>query len=104
RLSNVWDQLPEDIEGGIAPMTTPLGEMFMFTVDGSGSLSERRTLLEWVIRPALRTVPGVADVNVLGGHVRSFEVVPDPVRMASRGVDIELLERAITSNNRNDGA
>ncbi len=87
RLAGVADALPEGIDGGIAPMTTPLGEMFMFTVDGPLSLSERRSLLEWVIRPALRTVPGVADVNVLGGYARSFEVVPDPVRMAARGID-----------------
>jgi len=104
RLSGIWDALPEGVEGGIAPMTTPLGEMFMFTVDGNLSLTERRTLLEWVIRPALRTVPGVADVNVLGGYVRSFEVVPDPVRMAARGVDILNLEEAIAANNRNDGS
>jgi cobalt-zinc-cadmium resistance protein CzcA len=104
RLTGVADSLPQDIEGGIAPMTTPLGEMFMFTVDGPQSLSERRTLLEWVIRPALRTVPGVADVNVLGGYARSFEVVPDPVRMAARGVDTLALEAAIAANNRNDGA
>ena len=104
RLAGVVDSLPEGIDGGIAPMTTPLGEMFMFTVDGPLSLSERRSLLEWVIRPALRTVPGIADVNVLGGYTRSFEVVPDPVRMAARGVDTLALEAAITANNRNDGA
>lgn len=104
RLTNVAGDLPEGIDGGIAPMTTPLGEMFMFTVDGPGSLAERRTLLEWVVRPALRTVPGVADVNVLGGYVRSFEVVPDPVRMAARGVDVVALAEAIDASNRNDGA
>lgn len=104
RLTGVLDDLPEGIEGGIAPMTTPLGEMFMFTVDGPQSLSERRTILEWVIRPALRTVPGIADVNVLGGYVRSFEVVPDPVRMSARSVDTLDLEHAISGNNRNDGA
>ena len=62
------------------------------------------TLLEWVIRPALRTVPGVADVNVLGGYARSYEVVPDPMRMAARGVDALQLEAAVAANNRNDGA
>jgi cobalt-zinc-cadmium resistance protein CzcA len=104
RLAGVADALPEGIDGGVAPMTTPLGEMFMFTVEGPGTLAERRTLLEWVIRPALRTVPGIADVNVLGGFVRSFEVVPDPARMAARGVDVVALEEAIAANNRNDGA
>ena len=59
------DDGPEDIAGGMAPMTTPLGEMFMFTIEG-GELDtmQRRELLDWVIRPALRTVDGVADVNV----------------------------------------
>ncbi len=104
RLGNVAGALPEGIDGGVAPMTTPLGEMFMFTVDGDASLSERRALLEWVIRPALRAVPGVADVNMLGGYTRSFEVIPDPLRMAARGVDALMLEHAITANNRNDGA
>jgi len=104
RLSAVWDQLPEGIEGGIAPMTTPLGEMFMFTVEGDATLMERRNLLDWVIRPALRTVPGVADVNSLGGLVRSFEVLPDGVRMAARAVSMDQLRAALESNNRNDGA
>ncbi len=104
RLSAAWGNLPEDIEGGIAPMTTPLGEMFMFTVEGDLSLTERRTILDWIIRPALRTVPGVADVNSLGGFVRSFEVMPDPYRMAARGVNPLLLGEALTANNRNDGA
>jgi len=104
RLGAVWDNLPADIEGGIAPMTTPLGEMFMFTVEGDLSLTERRTVLDWIIRPALRTVPGVADVNSLGGFVRSFEVMPDPLRMAARGVDPLMLGDALATNNRNDGA
>src|SRR5215211_382737 len=86
RLSGITADLPSGISGGMAPITTPLGEMFMFTVEGGGlSLSERRTLLDWVIRPALRTVPGVADVNSLGGTVRAYEVVADPLRMASSG-------------------
>ncbi len=104
RLSAAWEKLPADVEGGMAPMTTPLGEMFMFTVEGDVSLMQRRTILDWVIRPALRTVPGVADVNSLGGHARSFEIVPHPQRLAARGVDVLQLEQAISANNRNDGA
>ncbi len=105
RLSGVWGNLPANVEGGMAPMTTPLGEMFMFTVEGEGlSLTERRSLLDWVIRPALRTVPGVADVNVLGGMVRSFEVIPDNLALAARGVSIGELTAALRANNRNDGA
>ncbi|MFI3154803.1 MAG: CusA/CzcA family heavy metal efflux RND transporter [Methylococcaceae bacterium] len=105
RLNTLWGDLPAGIEGGIAPMTTPLGEMFMFTVEGGGlSLMERRSLLDWVIRPALRTVAGVADVNSLGGLVRSFEVIPDNIRLSARGIGIEQLTAALQSNNRNDGA
>jgi cobalt-zinc-cadmium resistance protein CzcA len=65
---------------------------------------ERRELLDWTIRPALRTVKGVADVNALGGLVRSFEVVPDNIRMAARDISIEQLITALQNNNRNDGA
>ena len=105
RLNGVWASLPANAEGGMAPMTTPLGEMFMFTVDGEElSLAERRSLLDWVIRPALRTVPGVADVNALGGEVRSFEVIPDATRLSARGVSMDSLTRALQVNNRNDGA
>lgn len=105
RLAGVLPELPDTIQGGIAPMTTPLGEMLMFTVEGRDlSLTERRRLLDWVIRPALRTVPGVADVNALGGLVRSFEIVPDPARLAARGVPLDALLSAVSSNNRSDGA
>jgi len=105
RLNTLWGDLPAGIAGGIAPMTTPLGEMFMFTVEGGDlSLMERRSLLDWVIRPALRTVAGVADVNSLGGLVRSFEVIPDNVRLSARGISIDQLMSALQNNNRNDGA
>ncbi|MDD2660969.1 MAG: CusA/CzcA family heavy metal efflux RND transporter [Methylococcales bacterium] len=105
RLNTMWGNLPKGVEGGIAPMTTPLGEMFMFTIEGGGlSLMERRSLLDWVIRPALRTVSGVADVNSLGGLVRSFEVIPDNTRLAARGIGIDKVVQALQSNNSNDGA
>lgn len=105
RLNGVWGNLPDGIEGGMAPMTTPLGEMFMFTIEGGDlTLMERRNLLDWVVRPALRTVPGVADVNTLGGTVRSFEVIPNNAGMSSRGITMEALIEALKSNNRNDGA
>jgi cobalt-zinc-cadmium resistance protein CzcA len=105
RLGGLTESLPAGISGGMAPVTTPLGEMFMFTVEAEGmSLAERRSLLDWVIRPALRTVPGVADVNALGGVVRAFEVVPDQLKMAASGVTMAQLREAIDANNRNDGA
>lgn len=105
RLGGLSGSLPAGISGGMAPVTTPLGEMYMFTVEAEGmSLADRRSLLDWVIRPALRTVPGVADVNALGGVVRAYEVVPDQVRMAASGVTVAQLKEAIEANNRNDGA
>ncbi len=104
-LANVRGDMPPDLSGGVAPITTPLGEAFMFTLESKSlSLTERRHLLDWVIRPALRTVPGVADVNSLGGYVRTFEVVPDPARLAARHLTTEDLQRVIMDNNRNDGA
>ena len=105
RLNGIWGNLPTGVTGGIAPMTTPLGEMFMFAIEGGElSLMERRNLLDWVIRPMLRTVPGVADVNALGGVVRSFEVIPNNIRMASRNIGMDQLITALQHNNRNDGA
>ncbi len=105
RLNGIWGSLPPDATGGVAPMTTPLGEMFMFTIEGGTlSLEERRSLLDWVIRPQLRTVPGVADVNALGGVVRTYEIVPENGRMYARGVSLDMLQQALELNNRNDGA
>ena len=105
RLANVRDDLPEGISGGVAPMSTPLSEMFMFTVENPRlSLKERRHLLDWEIRPALRTVAGVADVNVLGGYARTFQVAPSAARMAQAGVSMDQLEQAIRDSNLNLGA
>jgi cobalt-zinc-cadmium resistance protein CzcA len=105
RLAGIWDALPAGIRGGVAPMTTPLGEMFMFTIEGGTlNLRERRSLLDWVIRPALRTVGGVADVNALGGHVESFEVTPRPAAMLAQRIGLRELRGAIAQNNQNDGA
>ena len=105
RLGNISADLPTGISGGMAPTTTPLGEMFMFTIEGKAlSLEERRSLLDWVIRPALRSVPGVADVNALGGKVATFEVVPDAVKMNALGLSSAKLKATIEANNRNDGA
>ncbi|MBT2187885.1 efflux RND transporter permease subunit [Sphingobium nicotianae] len=104
RLSGVMGDLPPSVSGGMAPISTPLSEMFMFTIEGPLSLQEKRTLLDWTIRPALRTVPGVADVNSLGGHAKAFEVRPDPVALSAAGLTIADLRQAIESGNRNDGA
>jgi len=105
RLNNAQRDLPATASGGLAPITTPLGEMFMFTVEGEGiSLEQRRSILDWTIRPALRTLPGVADVNSLGGLARTFEVIPDHTALAARGLSMLQLQQALEANNRNDGA
>ncbi len=103
RLAQVG--LPRGVSGGLAPISTPLGDVFMFTIEGNTlSLMEKRDLLDWVIRPALRAVPGVADVNALGGYARVYAVKPDPRRMMAHRVTFDMLHRALEGNNRNDGA
>jgi cobalt-zinc-cadmium resistance protein CzcA len=104
RLAGVMDQLPPGIEGGLAPITTPLGEMYMFTIEGEASLMDKRTVLDTVIRPQLRSIPGVADINSLGGQARAFEVVPDVAALAARRISLQQLQEALAANNRNDGA
>lgn len=104
RLTGVLADMPASVSGGMAPISTPLSEIFMFTIEGPLSLAEKRTLLDWTIRPGLRTVAGVADVNALGGHVATFEVRPDPVALAHAGLSIADIRNAIESGNRNDGA
>ncbi len=105
RINNAQRDLPANATGGLAPITTPLGEVLMFTVEGDNfSLRERRTILDWVIRPALRTIPGVADVNSLGGLVRTFEVAPDHRALTMHGISFAMLQQAIQANNHNDGA
>ncbi|MPT46790.1 MAG: efflux RND transporter permease subunit [Sphingobium sp.] len=104
RLSGVLADLPASVSGGLAPISTPLSDVYMFTIEGPLNLQQKRELLDWTIRPALRTVPGVADVNALGGYVRTFEVRPDPVALASAKLSVADLRGAIESGNRNDGA
>jgi heavy metal efflux system protein len=105
RFTAVKGDLPPTISGGIAPITTPLGEILMFTVDSDSlSLMQKRTLLDWTIRPALRSVPGVADVNALGGLVKSFVIKPDFAKLATYGIPVSQLVDVIERNNANYGA
>ncbi len=104
RFNNVKGDLPGNVSGGLAPISTPLSELYMFTVEGPISLAEKRTLLDWTIRPQLRALPGVADVNALGGRVATYSIVPDPVALAARGVTLDELRTALGTNSRNDGA
>ncbi len=104
RLASVMKDMPASVSGGLAPITTPLGEIYMFTIEGPLSLMAKRSLLEWTIRPQLRNIPGVADVNSLGGMVRSYEVVPNIEALAARKLSLAQLQMALDTNNRNDGA
>ncbi|HPF26413.1 MAG TPA: efflux RND transporter permease subunit, partial [Steroidobacteraceae bacterium] len=104
RLAAVMSDLPDSVSGGLAPIATPLSDVFMFTLEGPLPLAERRALIDWVIRPRLRTLEGVADVNALGGFVRTFEVQPDMTALVARGLSLEDVRQALEANNRGDGA
>ena len=104
RISQLLGRLPPGVEGGLAPITSPLSELYMFMVEGEGySQMELRTSLDWLIRPRLLTVDGVAEVNALGGQVKSYHVLPDPNALLAYGLGIDDVEAAIRANNRNVG-
>ncbi len=104
RLNQVWGDLPAGIEGGLGPITTPLGEGYMYRINGEGYSNQAlRQIQDLIIRPRLRGVNGVAEVNSLGGEVKVYEVVADPVALASYGLEIDDLERVLQANNRNAG-
>ncbi|GAA8376831.1 efflux RND transporter permease subunit [Helicobacter pylori] len=104
RLSSVMKDLPMGVEGGMAPIVTPLSDIFMFTIDGNITEIEKRQLLDFVIRPQLRMISGVADVNSIGGFSKAFVIVPDFNDMARLGISISDLEEALRVNLRNSGA
>ncbi|EJB46513.1 efflux RND transporter permease subunit [Helicobacter pylori] len=104
RLSSVMKDLPVGVEGGMVPIVTPLSDIFMFTIDGNITEIEKRQLLDFVIRPQLRMINGVADVNSIGGFSKAFVIVPDFNDMARLGVSISDLESAVRVNLRNSGA
>ena len=104
RLSEVQDVLPANVTGGLAPITTPLGEVLMFTIESDTlDLMEKRTLLDWVINKRIRSIDGVADTNALGGYVKTYEIVPDFLKMKLHKVTMNELEDAIRKNNKNEG-
>jgi cobalt-zinc-cadmium resistance protein CzcA len=95
-------ELPEGITPELGPLATPIGEIYRYTVRGHGDDPMRlRTLQDWVIRPALMRVPGVADVVSYGGLVREIHVRPDTFRLASFGLTLDDLEQAITQGSVN---
>ncbi len=105
RLSDIRGELPVNMEGGLAPISTPLSDILMFTIESDGlSLEEKRSLLDWIISPRIRSVSGVAEVNALGGKVKTYEVVPDLNKMRTMGIRLEQIFETLEKNNQNDGS
>ena len=114
RLQQVKDLLPNGIEMAMGPISTGLGEIFMFAVeakkaaknpDGSEiSPIDLRTIQDWIIKPQLRTVPGVVEVNTIGGFERQFHVLPDPTKLMAYRLNFRDVMTALASNNANVGA
>lgn len=104
KLASLLPTLPKGVNGGMAPITTPLGEAFMFTIEGNLSQKEKRELLDFVIRPVLRGAKGVADVNALGGEARAIVVQPDYTAMRDLGIPLSILQETLEKNLKNDGA
>ncbi len=114
RLQEARSQLPGGLEPSMGPVATGLGEIFVYTVeaepgatkaDGTAWTSfDLRTLQDWVIRPQLRNLKGVTDVNTIGGHVRQVHVLPDVARMVAFDLTFDDLIEAIERNNASMGA
>jgi cobalt-zinc-cadmium resistance protein CzcA len=114
RLQQVKSQLPTGIEPQMGPIATGLGEIFMYTVeadpearkkDGSRwTPTDLRTLQDWVVRPQLRTTPGVTEVNTIGGFERQIHITPDPARLRALGFTLHDVVTAVAANNENVGA
>lgn len=114
RLQGVRSTLPAGIEPELGPIATGLGEIFMYTIeakpgavksDGSAyTAQDLRTLHDWVVRPQLRNVPGVTEVNSVGGYRKEYVVAPDPSRLAGFGLTVEDVIAALEANNGNVGA
>jgi cobalt-zinc-cadmium resistance protein CzcA len=114
RLQQAKSQLPAGIEPTMGPIATGLGEIFLYTVhadpdarqpDGTPyDATALRTLQDWVIRPQLRQVPGVTEVNTIGGYERQFHITPDPARMLAFGLTFDDVVSALEKNNANVGA
>ena len=114
RLQQITSQLPEGLDPEMGPISTGLGEIFMYTVeaepdarkpDGSPyTATDLRTLQDWVIRPQLRTTPGVTEVNTIGGFERQIHITPDPAQLVALGFTLQDVVGAVMRNNQNVGA
>jgi len=114
RIQQVKDQLPPGVETAMGPVSTGLGEIYMFAVEAKpGALNaegkpfsptELRTIQDWIIKPQLRTVPGIVEVNTIGGFERQFHILPDPGRMMAFKLSFRDVMAALAANNANVGA
>ena len=115
RLQSLRTQLPPGLDPAMGPLSTGLGEIFMFTVepesattrkpDGSAYTStDLRELQDWVVRPQLRNLKGVTEVNTIGGFVKQFHVTPHPDRLVAHGLTLRDVMEALARNNTNVGA
>lgn len=114
RLQQVRSQIPAGLDPQLGPIATGLGEIFMYTLDADPkarkadgtayTATDLRTLQDWVIRPQLRNVPGVTEVNTIGGFQRQVHITPDPARLRALGFTLEDVAAAVQANNQNVGA
>ena len=114
RLQAARGQLPPGMEPEMGPISTGLGEIFMFSIeaepgarkpDGTPYTAEDlRTMSDWVIRPQMRTIPGVAEINTIGGYARQYHVTPNPASLASLNLSLNDVVTALEANNANRGA
>lgn len=105
RMQDAEGSLPEGIQPGLGPPATPMGEVFQYLVESNDlSLMDLKTLQEYTIKPMLRTIPGVAEVNSWGGMVQQFHVHADPSKLSGYGLTLRDLESALAANNGNFGA
>lgn len=114
RITQARDKLPAGLTPEMGPIATGLGEIYLWTVEAStdarkadGTIytdTDLREIQDWVIKPQLRNVPGVTEINSIGGYVKEYQIAPDPERLASLGVSLADLVSAIDSNNHNKGA
>ncbi len=114
RLQEVRNQLPEGVDPTMGPISTGLGEIYMWTVSADPeakkangqpfSLTDLREIQDWIIKPQLRTVPGVTEVNTIGGYEKQFHITPYPERLLAYGLTLQDIVAALKNNNENIGA
>ena len=114
RLQGVRDQIPGGLSPEMGPVATGLGEVYMYTVEAEPGATkpdgtrytptDLRTLQDWVLRPQLVNVPGVAEVNTIGGYEKQYHVTPDPEALLAYGLTFRDVIDALEANNANVGA